>query len=690
MNIIRLLVLVCLSTLCLACSRRETVLLPSSYLSDGMVLQQNSQTRLWGKSTPGASVKVEVDWDCTFSSTTRNDSIWEVFIVTPQSDDKRHKIVLSTDEERVVISDVLIGEVWMASGESFMAFPIGGWPPDTIDGGLNSILNDEADPLLRFYKAEPQYSMRPLSDINGRWLYDSLDRKDVSAVAYYFARQLRDSLQVPVGVLISTLSESKAESWISVDKMPNYAVGSYSQNWKEIIDKATKEVDTYEGWLKSHKNKKLKYGPNGEDPFVSYKGNRMDYKDETILMSDYDYSSWSTMMLPSMWNQTPLNSLQGICWYIKSDTIPKSWIGKDLELHLGYIDDRDVTYFNGYEVGNHMAVNEYDLDRVYTIKGSSIKTHYFTIAVRVINTGGEGGFKGCPDGRMRIALAGRKDVRPLFIDGLWAYRMTGIKQGNNLYMLDLNFDELQDAPMPERAYDEFMPTVAVNGMLAPFHHVALRGVLWYHGEHNESDEYGTYYDINDANIRTFKSYLGNDISFYQIQAVPSVAAYRDEPTSTSILGVRKAQYEVTKGKSKCGTVSTMDLGWKGFHTPYKRPVGERLARMALSRTYGYNMVNDAGPEPVSLSSSSSLLVVRFNNSDGMSVDTSKCQFEVAGEDGEYYIATSFIKDDEIAVFSHAVPNPRSVRYAYRNMAEGTLKNSDGLPCVSFEMSLDNK
>lgn len=118
-----------------ACSQKESTIIPATYISDGMVLQQNAQTRLWGKATPGSSVTVETDWNCTFSATTRNDSIWETTIVTPKTDNKEHKITISTSNETKVISRVLIGELWMASGESAMEFPLKGWAPDTIDGG---------------------------------------------------------------------------------------------------------------------------------------------------------------------------------------------------------------------------------------------------------------------------------------------------------------------------------------------------------------------------------------------------------------------------------------------------------------------------------------------------------------------------------------------------------------------------
>ncbi|MDO4461502.1 MAG: hypothetical protein Q4C30_03240 [Bacteroidia bacterium] len=672
----------------ISCTKTETVLKVSPYVSDGMILQQSSQTRLWGKSTPGATVKAIVDWGCTFTATAKSDSIWEMMVVTPKADDKRHKITLSTDDEEVEISDILIGEIWIAAGEALIEFPLAGWLPDTVDGGMRAIREDEPDSLLRFFLADHQYSIKPMTDIDGRWVYDGVDRCGVSAISYYFARQLRDSLHIPVGVIVNTLGGTRAEAWITEDNMPKSAAGIYCQDWRKKMGEITKEVEKYDRWLVSHKHRTLKYGPNGEDPYIEVGGNKVNYRDETILMSDYDYSSWRTMTLPSKWSQTPLTSLQGICWYIKSDTLPQSWVGKDIEIHLGYIDDRDVTYFNGYEVGSHMQANQYGSNRVYRVKGSDIKTRDFTIAIRVINTGGDGGFKGCPDGRMRIELAKDKSKKPCYIDGEWAYRMTAIKRGNELYDMNLDIDEWNGHDKLTWYYDEKLPTVAANGMIIPFRQVATRGVIWYNCEHNESDADTTFRALNEANIKTFEKYLGSDISFYQIQAVPSMEAYMGEPNSTSILGVRKAQYETTKDKARRGTVSAIDLAWSGYHTPYKRPLGERLARMALSRTYGIEMKNDAGPEPVSMTSSSSLLLIRFKNHEGMSIDANSCQFEIAGDDGEFYIATTFIKGEEIAVFSHAVPHPKRVRYASRNMIEGTLKNGEGLPCVAFEMTLN--
>lgn len=673
-----------------ACSQKESTIIPATYISDGMVLQQNAQTRLWGKATPGSSVTVETDWNCTFSATTRNDSIWETTIVTPKTDNKEHKITISTSNETKVISRVLIGELWMASGESAMEFPLKGWAPDTIDGGKKTIMLDEPDSLLRFYHAEAQYAIRPINDVGGHWIIDdTLTREEVSAIAYHFARNLRDSLKVPVGVLICTLGESRAESWISTENIPNQAAGFYTTDWESQMEKIKDEIDKFDKWLAGHKHRRLKYGPNGEDPYSEYQEHSLEYKDESILMSENDYSKWATMSLPALWSQTPLKALQGICWYIKTDTIPRSWVGKDLKLNLGAIDDRDVVYFNGYEVGKHMSSNQFNIDRVYKVSGKYVKNTHFTIAIRVINTGGEGGFGGCKRGRMRLTLA-NDATKVKFIDGQWKYRMLALKRSNEIYMLNIDKDEIQEAPLPTWSYDELLPTVAANGMLAPFKDVAVKGVIWYQGEHNEQNTDTTYLALNKANIKTFKSYLGNDISFYQLQAVPSKQAYKGKANSTSILGVRKAQYKATLGQEKQGTVSTMDLGYEGFHSPYKAPMGSRLARMALSRTYGFAIKNDAGPEPISIVASDPLLIIRFKNSEGMVVDADKNQFEVAGEDGEYYVATSFIQDEDIAVFSHAVPHPKKVRYAAQNMTSGTLKNADGLPSVSFEIELETK
>ncbi len=674
--------------ICSACTQKESLIIPATYISDGMVLQQNAQTRLWGKAAPGTSVKIETDWDCSFSATTHNDSIWEVVIVTPKTDLKSHTITLTSSEDKKTIKNVLIGELWMASGESAMEFPLQGWAPDTIEGGLRTIKEDLPDTLLRFYHSETQYAIRPVHDVGGHWIIDdTLTRNEVSAIAYHFAKTLRDSLQIPVGVIINTLGESRAESWISTENMPDYAANMYSANWNDQIATITNEIDQYDKWLSKHTHRRLKYGPNGEDPYSSYKGQTLEFRDEAILMSENDYSKWATLTLPSLWSQSNLKSLQGICWYVKSDTIPRSWLGKKLKLHLGAIDDRDVVYFNGYEVGKHMASNQFNEERTYEIDSKYVKNSHFTIAIRVINTGGEGGFKGCKNGRMRITLANDASKKK-YIDGQWKYRVTAIKRSNEIYLLNSDVDELSNAPLPSWAYNESLPTVAFNGMLAPFKNVAIKGVIWYQGEHNEFDADTVYHAINKANIKTFKTYLGEDISFYQLQATPSEYAYKGKSNESSMLGVRTAQYLVTKGQPKQGTVSTIDVGHKTFHTPYKRPMGERLARMALSRTYGYDIKNDAGPEPISMMASDPLLVIRFKNAEGMTVDTEKCQFEVAGEDGEYFTATSFVQGEDIAVFSHAVPHPKRVRYAAQNMTTGSLKNIEGLPCVSFEMALE--
>lgn len=682
-NIICLILAVC----SVACSQKQTELILSPYISNGMLLQQNAQTKFWGKASPGTNVKVQTDWDCLFSATANNDSIWQVSILTPKADNKQHNIEIYTTSESITISNVLIGELWMVSGDAFMEFPLIGWPPDSVEGAGVTLANEISDPLLRFFHAKPQYSITPMTDVEGAWLDDSKTlRGMIGAVAYYFGQTLRDSLKVPVGVVVSTCGESRSESWIRKELLPSHVAGIYNPEWRSQMDDIIEEVETFKSWLGEHKHRKLEYGPNGEDPYLDP---NFEYRDESLVMSDYDFSTWEKTKLPAMWEQTPIGRATGICWFVKTDTIPKSWVGKALKIYLGAIDDRDVAYFNGYEIGRHMEPNQFNIDRVYEVPRGQLKSQYFTLLVKTINTGGPGGFRGCSAGRMRIVMEGNES-QPMFIDNQWAYRMTGIRGGDEMYFFDLEKDELKGVKSLSWTYDEMLPTVASNAMWAPFEGVAVKGVLWSNGEHNEAYADSTYRKINEANIETFKSYFGKDISFYQLQVMPSVLAYKLGGESTSMMGVRRAQFEATKNREKRGTISMMDMPWYSYHSPYKRVVGERFARMALSRTYGVKYLNDSGPEPISVSTSDPLMIIRFKNNNNMTLNADACQFEVAGDDGEYFVATTFVQGPDVAVFSHAVPHPKKVRYAAKNMVRGTFKNEDGLPSLSFEIELQEK
>lgn len=203
-------------------------------LSDGMVLQQQAETRIWGTGIPGKKVTVCSSWNNeNHEATIRTDSTWSMILVTPEASFDNHHIRITSDKESVNIADVLIGEVWLCSGQSNMHMPMKGYFGQPVLGSLDDILNS-ANNNLRLFTVKQQNSLNPLSiDEKGIWQRASSETTpDFSATAYYFGRYLQRILNVPVGLIHASWGGSRIEAWMSkeaISKFPSIKLPTENQ-----------------------------------------------------------------------------------------------------------------------------------------------------------------------------------------------------------------------------------------------------------------------------------------------------------------------------------------------------------------------------------------------------------------------------------------------------------------------------
>jgi len=219
MDVKILLLLICFSLVTKAQTTVGTV------FGDGMVLQQQKDIYLWGTDNVDAKINVVSSWGETAKTTTSKNGKWKMQLTTPNAGGP-HTITIK-GSSTVTIDDVLIGEVWVISGQSNMQLPLkGGLDGNFIEGGLDAIVNSKND-RIRFFTVKQNASLKPMDNVNGRWEKAAPSTSgSFSAVGYFFAQQLEKVLDVPIGIIVTAWGASTAEAWTDSSTLNDLGLGS--------------------------------------------------------------------------------------------------------------------------------------------------------------------------------------------------------------------------------------------------------------------------------------------------------------------------------------------------------------------------------------------------------------------------------------------------------------------------------
>jgi sialate O-acetylesterase len=197
----------------------------ASFFSDGMILQQQKSINIWGIDSAGTKIHVVSSWGETSQTTTSTNGKWKLQLSTPLAGGP-HSITIK-GSSTIIINDVLIGEVWICSGQSNMQLPLkGGLDGNFIEGGLDAIVNSKND-RIRFFTVKQNTSLKPLDNVNGRWEKANPSTSgSFSAVGYFFAHQIEKVLEVPVGIIVTAWGASSAEAWTDSSTLNDLGLGS--------------------------------------------------------------------------------------------------------------------------------------------------------------------------------------------------------------------------------------------------------------------------------------------------------------------------------------------------------------------------------------------------------------------------------------------------------------------------------
>nr|WP_262497461.1 sialate O-acetylesterase [Mucilaginibacter gotjawali] len=545
----------------------------------------------------------------------------------------------------------MIGEVWVCSGQSNMEMPLTGFYGDVLN--LEKELMDAANyPEIRMLKIDNKTSFTPQPHVQtkGGWaICDPQAVRNFSAVAYFFAKNLFADKHIPVGIINSTWGGTVAEAWTSgsaLKTMPAFAPFVKAIEGGLTQQKIDAQYQTQvREWIDA---------VNDKDP---------GFRQSKPIWAEpaFDDSAWQKMTLPAYWEQAGVPAYDGTIWFRKKVIIPASWAGKDLKLNMGGIDDYDVSYFNGTEIGH---TESFFYKRSYTIPGTLVKTGENTVAIRVFDNGGLGGIDKGP-----LQLTPAADTTgQIDLAGEWVYH-----EANVLTLLP---------QPPVQSNSPNRPMLIYNAMINPILPYTIKGVIWYQGESN-ADRASQYRQLFPLLIKDWRRHWGEgDFPFYFVQIANYAAT--DQPPAADWPALRDAQLSALS-LPNTGMAVTIDIGDAyRIHPQNKQEAGRRLALIARSKTYNEN-IPYSGPVYKSQVIRGNKIELKFTHTDnGLLVkgDTLK-GFTIAGADKKFYPALAYISGNKVTVMSNRVAIPVAVRYAWANNPACNLYNGANLPASPF-------
>ncbi|MDG1250870.1 MAG: sialate O-acetylesterase [Flavobacteriaceae bacterium] len=650
-----------------------------------MVLQQLSDVSIWGHGIPGKSVKINSNWGESSTTIVSQSGNWMTTLKTPVYGGP-YEIKVKSETDEIKFKDVLIGEVWLASGQSNME-----WPMSARIINQKQEIQNANYPNIRMFSVP-----RNLNGINidlASWKVSTLKNiSDFSAVGYFFAREIHNRLGVPVGIINSSWGGTRVEAWTSIEKLAE--INSSKKEAQEIILKGGVKGITAKKALLNKKiilSNEAYFNTRSYSIPDSFKGwKNLDLEDLEYSKVDFDDKDWDELEVSG--SDEDLITFERI---FKKETYAEDgviWLRKKFDISntdtsyrfiaQGGIDDFDYTYINGKLIGKGMSCCE---GRSYDIPPGILKEKDNILAIRVLDLGEVGGF------RSSIYLESNKD-RFEFDKGIWrfkhiAFYLNSSIQKHNLSSQQLINDEKVLKTKIKKGLtieDPNMYSILYNTMIKPLVPYTLKGFLWYQGESNVNNYY-QYKNLFTGMISDWREKWKQDLPFYFVQIAPFIYSDIANGCGTCLSHELRDAQRKSLDLIKTGMVVTSDIAEKNdIHPANKQDVGKRLARLALSNDYEKTEFLSSGPLYVDQKNFKSYIDLYFDHKGtGLMAKGKLKDFEIASEDQNFHPAYATIIEDKVRVSSKKVVNPKFVRYGWKNYFEASLFNKEGLPVSSF-------
>ena len=609
---------------------------PNELFTDNAVLQRGKEIIVWGTADPGGTVEIELG-ENEGKASVDEQGRWQTMLPAQEAGGP-YELEIEGAEE-ISLKNIMIGDVWIASGQSNMEWAL----KADVDNFEEEVANADF-PNIRLFTVDHNTSYTALDTmtvVGDGWLPCSPETiPDFSAVAYFFGRQIHQDEGVSIGLISSNWGGTPAEAWTS--------------------EAALMTLPDFQSVLKERKEAGMspEEGTQKRETIIQTANQKISATD---YQPGFDISDWPVMALPVLWEEadTTLQNFDGFVWFQKSVDLPARYAGQPLTLHLGSIDDDDITWFNGQRVGETQG---YNAQRVYELPADAVQAGDNTITVRVQDNAGGGGLYGPAE---EMYLAQGNDKLSVELTGPWQYEAT------------------QEPQFPESGNLQNQPTTLYNAMIAPLLPYPIKGVIWYQGESNagRAEQYATLFPTM---IKDWRAQWGGDpFPFLFVQ----LANFKPDGAAPDQWAYLREAQDAALTLDKTGVAVTIDIGDStDIHPRNKLDVGDRLATAARSVAYGDASVF-TGPAYESMRVSGDSIVITFQGAgEGlMKLPDEEVQgFTIAGEDQQFKEATTHIvSPTEISVWAPDLDQPVAVRYGWANNPAVNLYSEDGLPVSPF-------
>ena len=617
---------------------------------DHAVLQRDRPIPVWGQATPGASVSVAFAGR-TVSTHAAGDGRWHATLPSAAAGGPYEMSVRSGQASQIV-RDVQIGDVWLCSGQSNMELPV--WR--ALDAG--SEIASATEPGIRLFTVPKAAAVSPQSDFSASvaWRPASPDTvRDFSAACFYFARELRRTVDVPMGLIQAAWGGSRIEAWTSSNALRMQ--GGLGPALDVLALYARDPVAANERWGQQWQH----WWTTRADAVAA----------DAPWQPGNDSRGWqrapATLGAWERWGVPALAGYNGMVWYRTQVTLSADQAAKRAQLELGPIDETDMTWVNGVAVGSQYGAGE---RRTYALPAGLLKAGANTVVINVLDTYGEGGLAG-PASTHAIGL---DDGTRIELDARWQYRVAPGAQAPPL--------------APWHAATGL--STLYNGMIAPLGAYGLRGMLWYQGESNTGDAPAYL-----ARLRSLRDDWRGRFGAHTPLLLVQLAGYGQPPVAPVESGwarVREAQRLAAAEDPRTGLAVTIDIGDAyDIHPPNKQELGRRLARAARHVVYGERSLAPAGPTAHTASATRAGVRIRFNGITGALVTTGAngpIGFELCDADAHHCrYADAVLDGRDVVLRSPLADAGGRVRYCWADGPVCTLRDSSGAPAGPFELSI---
>lgn len=512
-------------------------MLLSSVFSDGMILQRNKPILLRGYQR-GNQVTVTFDGN-VYKTGTLQEGYFELELPAMEAGGPYEMVLY--DGERTVLSDIMIGDVYVLGGQSNMELPI----TRTMDVSKEDV-KDAENSAIRMFQVSKEYNFQKPERLlkGGSWI--SVHHKsvmDFSAVGYFLAKNLYDIKKVPIGLIHTAVGGTPIEAWMS--------------------EKALLEMGICEKRLECNKDEKwVKSVIRSDNERISTWQETLRKKDigltEQWQKKEQSETFSNTCTIPGMWESTKLEGYKGSVWFTKEFEVSKEWIPKEVLLRLGAIIDADETYVNGVMVGH----TDYRYPpRKYLIPPNLLQEGKNTVTIRMFSDAQLGGFM--PGKQYGLELEGEF----ISLEGEWKY-----KEGALMERLE------------PQTFFQYEPSGVYNKMIAPLRNLSVCGIAFYQGESNTNEPEG-YADKMEKMIQVWRDVFGQgELPFLYVQ-LAHFADGRKDASSPQWELLRQEQEKVLRVKNTA-MVDAYDIGeYNDLHPQNKKELGKRLSIAARILIY---------------------------------------------------------------------------------------------------------